>query len=142
MAGPSTFGFAVAVHPDDPDTAWFVPAVSDRCGCRSTAKFVVTRTRDGGATFDVLSDGLPHEPAYDLVYRHGLDIDATGERLMMGSTTGSLWWSGNGGDAWTNISRVCRRSPPSASADGTRHKVKSGDTKGERVCSETSIAVG
>ena len=26
---PSTFGFAVAVHPRDPDTAWFVPAESD-----------------------------------------------------------------------------------------------------------------
>ena len=26
---PSNFGFAVAVHPDDPETAWFVPAVKD-----------------------------------------------------------------------------------------------------------------
>ena len=26
---PSTFGFAVAAHPDDPQTAWFVPAVKD-----------------------------------------------------------------------------------------------------------------
>ena len=26
---PSVFGFAVAVHPADPDTAWFVPAVKD-----------------------------------------------------------------------------------------------------------------
>lgn len=26
---PSTFGFAVAVHPHDGDTAWFVPAVKD-----------------------------------------------------------------------------------------------------------------
>ena len=28
-AGPSTFGFAVAVHPKAPDTAYFVPAISD-----------------------------------------------------------------------------------------------------------------
>src|SRR2546427_4858851 len=26
---PSSFGFAVAVHPNDPETAWFVPAVED-----------------------------------------------------------------------------------------------------------------
>ena len=26
---PSRFGFAVAVHPRDPDTAWFVPADKD-----------------------------------------------------------------------------------------------------------------
>ncbi len=28
-ARPSSFGFAVAVHPHDPDTAWFVPATRD-----------------------------------------------------------------------------------------------------------------
>src|SRR3546814_9118420 len=28
-ASPSAFGFAVAAHPDDPRTAWFVPAVKD-----------------------------------------------------------------------------------------------------------------
>ena len=52
----------------------------------------VTRTRDGGQSFDVLTDGLPQEHAYDLVYRHALDIDGSGDRLLMGSTTGNLWW--------------------------------------------------
>jgi photosystem II stability/assembly factor-like uncharacterized protein len=111
-AGPSTFGFAVAVHPDDPDTAWFVPAVSDEVRVPVDGRLVVTRTRDGGKTFDVLSDGLPEEPAYDLIYRHGLDIDETGERLIMGSTTGSLWWSANGGDSWE---LVTANLPPIAS---------------------------
>ena len=27
-AGPSTFGFAACAHPNDPKTAWFVPAES------------------------------------------------------------------------------------------------------------------
>ena len=103
-AQPSSFGFAVAVHPHDSNTAWFVPAVKDACRLPVDAKFVVTRTRDGGKTFESLSNGLPQEPAYDLVYRHGLDIDATGKRLAMGSTTGGLWITENGGDAWTNIS--------------------------------------
>jgi len=102
-AGPSTFGFAVAVHPDDPDTAWFVPAVDDEVRVPVDGKFVVTRTRDGGETFDVLTSGLPQASAYDLVFRHALDIDATGERLMMGSTTGSLWWTENSGDSWTEV---------------------------------------
>jgi hypothetical protein len=103
-AQPSSFGFAVAVHPRDGDTAWFVPAVKDECRVPFDAKFVVTRTRDGGKSFEPLSQGLPQRPAYDLVYRHGLDIDVTGERLAMGSTTGSLWITENGGDEWTNIS--------------------------------------
>lgn len=103
-AGPSTFGFAAAVHPDDPDVAWFVPAVSDEVRVPVDGRLVVTRTRDGGETFDVLSNGLPADRSYDLIYRHGLDVDETGERLIMGSTTGSLWWSANGGDDWQTIS--------------------------------------
>ena len=75
-------------------------------------KLVVTRTRDGGETFDVLTDGLPQEHAYDLIYRHGLDIDETGERLLMGSTTGNLWWTRNGGESWTTVSTTL---PPIAS---------------------------
>jgi hypothetical protein len=103
-AGPSTFGFAVAVHPDDPDTAWFVPAVSDINRIPVDGKLVVTRTRDGGESFDVLSNGLPQQHAYDLIYRHAFDIDGTGDQLLMGSTTGSLWWTGNGGDEWHEVS--------------------------------------
>jgi hypothetical protein len=102
-AGPSTFGFAVAVHPDDPDTAWFVPAVSDEVRIPVDGRLVVTRTRDGGETFDVSSDGLPDRDAYDLVYRHALDVDGTGERLLFGSTTGSLWGSEDGGDSWRMV---------------------------------------
>lgn len=100
---PSTFGFAVAVHPQDADTAWFVPAVKDETRVPVDRKLVVTRTRDGGKSFDVLRTGLPQEHAYDLIYRHGLDIDATGQQLVMGSTTGGLWWSPDQGDTWENL---------------------------------------
>lgn len=96
----SAFGFAVAVHPTDPDTAWFVPAVKDEFRFPQDGKFVVSRTRDGGASFEVLDNGLPQEASYDLVYRHGLDVDASGSRLVMGSTTGGAWASENGGDSW------------------------------------------
>jgi hypothetical protein len=103
-AGPSVFGFAVAAHPVDPDTAWFVPAVKDDCRIPADARVVVTRTRDGGASFEVLGDGLPQDHAYDLVFRHALDVDATGEVLAFGSTTGSLWLSEDGGDSWSTLS--------------------------------------
>ena len=99
----SCFGFAVAVHPKDADTAWFVPAVKDEHRVPVNGQLAVTRTRDGGRTFDVLREGLP-APAYDLVYRHGLAIDETGERLAIGSTTGGLWISENSGAAWRCIS--------------------------------------
>jgi len=101
---PSVFGFAVAVHPRDPDTAWFVPAIKDEFRLPVDGKFVVARTRDGGASFDVLDRGLPEPPAYDLVYRHGLAIDETGDVLAMGSTTGGLWLTEDQGDTWTLLS--------------------------------------
>jgi hypothetical protein len=100
---PSAFGFAVAVHPRDPDTAWFVPAVKDELRYPADGKVVVTRTRDGGRTFEILRNGLPQEHAYDLTYRHSLDIDSTGEKLAFGTTTGALFVTENGGDSWTEV---------------------------------------
>jgi hypothetical protein len=97
---PAKFGFAVVVHPRDPDTAWFVPGVKDECRIPVEGRLVVARTRDGARSFDVLTEGLPQSHAYDLVYRHALAIDDSGARLAMGSTTGHLWVSESGGDRW------------------------------------------
>ena len=101
---PSAFGFPVAVHPHDPKTAWFVPAIKDEKRYPADGRVVVNRTSDGGKSFETLSKGLPQQHAYDLVYRHALDVDESGERLAFGSTTGSVWVSENGGDAWEAIS--------------------------------------
>lgn len=101
---PSHFGFAVAVHPRDADTAWFVPAIKDECRIPVDGRLAVSRTRDGGSTFDVLNAGLPEPPAYDLVYRHGLAVDDGGDRLAMGSTTGGLWVSEDCGERWSCVS--------------------------------------
>lgn len=103
-AGPSVFGFAVAIHPSRPERAWLVPAVKDECRVPVDGRFVVTRTSDGGQTFEQLSNGLPQTPAYHLVFRHALAIDETGERLAMGSSTGGLWITEDGGDAWQLVS--------------------------------------
>ena len=103
-ASPSSFGFAVAVHPQDPDVAWFVPAIKDEQRIPVDGQLVVSRTRDGGKSFDVLRNGLPQEHTYDLVFRHALDIDESGQRLAFGSTTGSLWVTDNQGDDWSCVS--------------------------------------
>lgn len=101
---PSVFGFAVAVHPRDPDRAWFVPAIKDERRIPVDGKVVVSRTSDGGKSFEVLREGLPQQHAYDLVFRHALDIDRSGDRLAFGSTTGSLWVTEDGGDHWQAVS--------------------------------------
>ena len=99
----ASFGFAVAVHPVQADTAWFVPGVADQQRVPVDGALVVNRTRDGGRSFETLRTGLPDENCYDLIYRHGLAVDETGQRLLMGSTTGGLWASDDGGDRWATV---------------------------------------
>ena len=101
---PAVFGFAVAAHPNDPETAWLVPGVKDECRVPVDARLVVNKTQDGGALFTPFAHGLPDEPSYDLIYRHALDVDETGARLVMGSTTGNLWASDDGGESWRMLS--------------------------------------
>jgi photosystem II stability/assembly factor-like uncharacterized protein len=67
-------------------------------------RLVVTRTRDGGESWEALGRGLPDRDAYHLVYRHALDVDANGERLALASTTGSLWVSEDAGESWARVS--------------------------------------
>ena len=54
-------------------------------------------------SFEAIGEGLPSHDAYHLVYRHGLDVDATGRCLVLGSTTGTLWASDDGGDSFHTL---------------------------------------
>lgn len=98
------FGFAVAVHPQDPMTAWFIPAEKDEYRLPKDEDFCITKTEDGGRTFRRITNGLPQQPSFDLVLRHALDVDHTGDRLAFGSTTGNLWVSLDGGEGWKLLS--------------------------------------
>ena len=94
------FGFAVAVHPSDPETAWLAPAIKDELRMpRDGAMYVhrTTRRRRDLA-------GVARRPAATGRLRPGLSPRArrgcNGSALAMGSTTGALWVSDNGGEAW------------------------------------------
>jgi hypothetical protein len=100
----SNFGFAVAAHPRDPNTAWFAPAEADQRRIPVGATMAVTRTSDGGKTFTVLREGLPQQHCYDLVYRHGLAVSSDGNSVLMASTTGGVWVSDNAGERWQTVS--------------------------------------
>lgn len=99
----SDFGFAVAVHPADPDTVWLVPAQGDEQRIPVMGRFAVTVSHDGGTTFAAQHAGLPEPPAYDLAYRHALDVAPDGATLALGSTTGSLWTSRDGAASWHHV---------------------------------------
>ena len=60
-----------------------------------------------GRSFETLRTGLPQSQDYDLMYRHGLAVGADGRSLIMGSTTGQVWTSEDGGDHWSALAQVC-----------------------------------
>jgi hypothetical protein len=103
---PSSFGFAVAVHPREPETAWFIPEIKDEKRVPREGKLVVTRTRDGGKSFDLLTNGLPQSHAYDIVYRHAFAVNSNGDDLAFGSTTGGLWVSEDQGESWSCVTHT------------------------------------
>ena len=100
----SSFGFVVGAHPEDCNRAWFVPAEADQRRVPVEGALYVSRTSDGGNTFEQLRSGLPQQHCYDLIYRHGLAVGDDGRSLMMGSTTGGVWASEDGGDSWKAVS--------------------------------------
>jgi photosystem II stability/assembly factor-like uncharacterized protein len=58
----------------------------------------VARTTDGGQSWQALRKGLPQDNAYDIVLRHALD--AAGDCLCFGSSTGNVYLSEDRGDSW------------------------------------------
>ena len=67
---------------------------------------VLRRGRALHQAVHVLSEGLPQSHAYDVVYRHALALDDTGERLAFGSTTGGVWVSEDQGDSWACVTHT------------------------------------
>ena len=94
------FGFAVAAHPQKPETAWIAPMESDARRMAVDGALVVMRTDDGGATWTEGREGLPQENAWDFPFRHALDVAADGEHLAFGTTSGNLYTSDDGGRTW------------------------------------------
>ncbi len=92
------FGFPVAVDAQDGRTAWVVPAQGDAERVAVGGGLFVGRSQDGGESWECLREGLPQEHAYDIVYRHALDV--SGDRLCFGSTTGNVFVSEDRGESW------------------------------------------
>ena len=99
--GPVGFGFAIAVDPEDGDTAWVVPARGDEMRIAIDHRLMVCRTTDGGATWETFDQGLPSENCYDFAFRHALDQQ--GDWLAMGTVGGSLYVSSDRGATWQTL---------------------------------------
>ena len=101
---PSDFGFAMEVHPHHPDTAFIVPLESDQFRCVPEARLRVYRTRDAGASWEPLGEGLPQHDAYDTVLRDALATDRHDPAgIYFGTRGGKLFGSADEGESWSEI---------------------------------------
>ncbi|MEW9805136.1 WD40/YVTN/BNR-like repeat-containing protein [Mesorhizobium sp. ZMM04-5] len=102
---PSSFGFPVASHPRDADTAWMIPLNGAEQGRYvPDARAAVWRTRDAGATWQDLRDGLPQENAYFGVLRQAMATDRLEPAgVYFGTGSGTLFVSADEGESWTAV---------------------------------------
>src|ERR671915_412565 len=97
---PSDFGFPIAIHPREPDTAFVVPEEGAENRVTAKGRLGVYRTRDGGATWEEASNGLPDQ-AWIAVLREGMTsdrLDPVG--IYVGTQSGSIFVSPNEGEDW------------------------------------------
>jgi photosystem II stability/assembly factor-like uncharacterized protein len=101
---PSDFGFALAAHPEDPDTAWIVPLEADMFRCTPEGKLRPYRTRNAGASWDALTAGLPQDGAYETVLRDALAVDSLDRvGVYFGTRSGKIFGSTDEGDSWAEL---------------------------------------
>jgi photosystem II stability/assembly factor-like uncharacterized protein len=104
---PSTFGFPAAAHPRDPDTLFLLPLNGDIQGrFMPEARAAVWRTRDAGASWTALRNGLPQQDAYFGVLRQALATDKLEPAgVYFGTGGGALFASSDEGETWSCLAQ-------------------------------------
>jgi len=104
---PSTFGFPIAVHPEDPETVWVLPLNGDIAGrFPPDASAAVWKSSDGGATWAAKRGGLPQRDCFFTVLRQAMATDRGAPAgVYFGTNTGSIFASADEGETWTEIAR-------------------------------------
>lgn len=100
--GPANFGFALAIADDNHDEVWVAPAIADEQRIALNKSLCISKTTDGGQTWEAKRKGLPQGNVYDIVYRHGLATK--GDTVVFGTTTGNVFFSSDRGEEWQLLS--------------------------------------
>src|SRR5207302_3400277 len=101
---PSDFGFAMVIHPKNPDWVYIVPVESDQFRCACDGRLRVYRTRNAGASWEPLVRGLPQKGAYETVLRDAMAADSFDPPgIYIGTRSGQIYSSGDEGRTWQRI---------------------------------------
>ncbi|GLZ31908.1 glycosyl hydrolase [Lentzea sp. NBRC 105346] len=97
---PTDFGFAMVVHPHEPDTIYNFPIETDGRRFPPEGKCRVYRSRDAGNTWEALGSGLP-DSFWTAVMRDAMCTDSGSPAgIYFGSRSGSVYASPDEGDHW------------------------------------------
>ncbi len=101
---PSDFGFAMLVHPNNPDCVYVIPVESDQFRCTCDGRLRVYRTRNAGGSWEPLMRGLPQKGAYETVLRDAITADSLDPMgIYFGTRSGQLFGSDDEGKTWQRI---------------------------------------
>ena len=100
---PADFGFAIVVHPHEPDTIFVFPIKGGDGRYPPEGKARVWRSRDAGGSWEELGNGLPDD-FFVAVMRDAMCADDHGQAgLYFGARNGSVWGSPDGGETWRQV---------------------------------------
>ncbi|MCH7697788.1 MAG: hypothetical protein IH865_02445 [Chloroflexi bacterium] len=102
---PSFHGFPIAVTKRAPDAAFVVPLEMGTDNLRlCPGQFTVYRTRNAGASWEPLTNGLPGPDDYQSCYRESMDTDGLdSEGVYVGTSNGQVYASRDGGERWDRL---------------------------------------
>jgi len=101
---PSDFGFAMVMHPRNPNWVYIVPVESDEFRCTCDGRLRIYRTRNAGASWEPLMRGLPQKSAHETILRDAMTIDSYDPAgIYFGTRSGKLFGSSDEGRNWQRI---------------------------------------
>jgi len=101
-------GFPLVLHPRDPEVLWVFPMDGSGVWPRTSpdGKPAAYRSVNGGRTWRRQSAGFPRQQAWWTVKRQAMSADGHDPvGLYLGTTSGEVWASRNGGERWSCVAR-------------------------------------
>jgi len=100
---PARFGFAMVVHPHEPETIFTFPLQGSGKRYPPGARAQVWRSRTGGRTWEQLTEGLPDHFFVGVMRDAMCTDDHETPGLYFGARDGTVWAAPDEGESWSSV---------------------------------------